>query len=242
MSELIGSENMEALPPASFNEAVIAPPTQQLEDFSEVHHDTVTSTERWMNRGRIALIAACVGPGNEMARYGLFGIAEAAGAHPIVSASVFAGSSAIIEGTSALIGSQILTHPSGHKAQKLIQRGAAKIGMTKDVRLNAPLKISSAMLGGSFVYQIVEKVEHRDISQKELRNKGILATAAVVGATGTQGYMMAKGVDTLPIQYVVGGAALMFGSITAGLGVVKKFVNRREAIQKTSEIITEREA
>lgn len=198
--------------------------------------EALSTRQVWANRGRAAVLGYCVGPGNELTRYFAFGAAEAAGAPAPVSALVFAGASVVIEGLSSKFGARLLSRPAGEKTADLVNRGAEKIGMTKGVRMNAPLKLATALFGGAFVNQVVEKVEDPAIEERKLKEKGYIATAAIAGVMAVQGYAMAKGFDRFDIKYALGGAAAAVGALAGGASYLKRVISRRSEEQNAPDL------
>lgn len=197
----------------------------------------ISSGERWANRGRLAVVGLCVGPGNEAIRYLAFGAAEAAGAPAPVSMLAFSGASLVIEGLSARFGGHLLSRPVGEKAADLVRKGASKIGMEEGVTLSRPWKVAAGMLGGSFVSEVVEKVENPAITEDDLKKKGYFAAKAITGVMAVQGYAMAKGIDTVSIPYVIAGAGVLFGTMGAGIKAIKHHVQHEQDIQGAPELV-----
>lgn len=226
------------LGPALRSAEVFVEPAQVLElGIIDAVSPETSSRQRWANRGRAAVVSFCVGPGNELSRYAAFGAAEAAGAPPVVSALAFSASSLAIEGVTARFGARLLSRPLGDKAVNIIRKGASKIGMDEGVTLSRPWKVAAGLLGGSFVSEVVEKVENPDISEDELRNKGYFSAKAITGVMALQGYAMAKGIDVVSIPHAIAGAGVLFGTIGAGLKAIKKHVQHEQAIQSAPELI-----
>lgn len=128
---------------------------------------------------------------SETSRYALLGATYAATRNPVLAASVYAGSTALLEGSASYATADLITSEKGEQTTKKISQWIDKTPLKYLVPSNKELSIVregliATYLGTSIQLYTAQKAKP-EITKSELRRRGRFATGYLTGLTFTEG-------------------------------------------------------
>lgn len=172
-----------------------------------------------------AVITTEVSPLNEVLRGAITVGAGVLSKDPIVTAAVFAASTAAIEGGAALVTAEVLESKSGKKFIGKINDKLQTVGISEDARTNTVTDLGVSLLGGSAVAMLVKQAQDPTRDKNENRSFGLKMTAGTSLICGGLGYVAAEGIAN-PNFETVGAATIAIGGIATFAGWAKKRLSK----------------
>lgn len=165
---------------------------------------------------------------NEGSRYGAFALTEAYSNNPILGALVLGGMTALVEGSSALAASSLVTEPTAQKLLGWLERKTSKL-IPNDKELSVETTVGISMTLGTPVLLATQQSRHPERTKEEARKQGLLNAAWMSGVFAVEGALISQGIGVASgVPEKIGAGLLTFGALSTIPFWIKKVVRGRD--------------
>jgi uncharacterized membrane protein len=178
------------------------------------------------------VIAAEVSPLNEIARYSvLAGVLTATG-DSLWAASAYGSSTLALEGMAVLAAAPVLSNSRYANMADKVSQKIKNWGVSEATLSNTAVRAGVAMVGGSVITMGMDKIAQPEVTENQLRAKGLKVAAGLGLICTAEGYLISEGI-THPAPETIGAAALAIGAlIGVGKWVQAKIKQDQKGVYK----------
>lgn len=196
--------------PLSF---AVAPPVQEQTRGAKTPYATVAAG---------LVVAAELGPLNEVLRGAAFTAGQVISQTPLMGAATFGMSTLLVEASAAAVAPFVLSDPRSLRAIETVRRTLSRIGYDPTRPTSRYTRAAATFLGGSVVGMALRKFDQPGISSAALRESGIKSSAVLAGVCaglGAGGYEAIEFAKDNPM--VGGGVVAVTAAVAAGRKVLR---------------------